>query len=569
MNPERLIKHFDRIAEAPDAIPRLRRFILDLAMRGKLVDQDSQDEPAFEIIKQIEKQKSHLTKGGVRRQAEAQSRKGKVPFSLPRSWEWVPIRKVTTDHGQKIPDKEFTYVDVSAINKERGKVTEPQVLTPDVAPSRARKIVHKGDVIYSCVRPYLLNIAVIDQDFDPEPIVSTAFAVLYGFDLVSPQYLWFALRSPFFVELVEEKMRGQAYPAINDRDFASLPIPLPPLAEQNRIVAKVDELMSLTDELEGAKSQREARRDRLVAATLNGLASGDANVEVGTQFIFEESARFYLNHLPQLTTRPEHIQQLRQTILNLAVRGKLVEQDPGDEPAGELLTRIDEENCGAGRISAVFQKLYEVPLMWQWSRLSELSSRIHYGYTGSSNPSSLKVRLLRITDIQNNGVNWVSVPGCEIADEQVEKYRLAKGDILIARTGGTIGKSFLVADVPFPAIFASYLIRIQASRQLFLPFIKLFFESPVYWMQLKNGTRGTGQPNVNAKTLGQMAVPIPPFAEQHRIVAKVEELMEVCDKLEAWISNIGTTGRQLLETTIYEALQARAPLEESWNSSNA
>ena len=192
-----------------------------------------------------------------------------ILFNLPASWKWVPIRKITTDRGQKVPDKKFSYIDVSAIDKERGKIAEPQVLTPDAAPSRARKIVQKGDVIYSCVRPYLLNIAVVEEEFRPEPIVSTAFAVLNGLGFVLPHYLWIVLRSSYFVGCVEEKMRGQAYPAINDGAFAPLPVPLAPLLEQHRIVAKADELMGLCDELESRLSSTTVTRRQLLEATLS------------------------------------------------------------------------------------------------------------------------------------------------------------------------------------------------------------------------------------------------------------------------------------------------------------
>src|SRR5205823_1535169 len=134
-------------------------------------------------------------------------------------WEWVRIRQVTSDRGQITPDEDFTYIDVTAINKEVGYVANTKVLSASDAPSRARKLVRTGDVLYSCVRPYLLNIAVIENDIIPSPIASSAFAVLNGFGLVIPRYLWIALRSSFMIECVEAKMRGQAYPAINDSDF--------------------------------------------------------------------------------------------------------------------------------------------------------------------------------------------------------------------------------------------------------------------------------------------------------------------------------------------------------------
>jgi type I restriction enzyme S subunit len=141
--------------------------------------------------------------------------------------------------------------------------------------------------------------------------------------------------------------------------------------------------------------------------------------------------------------------------------------------------------------------------------------------------------MLRITDIQENAVDWPSVPGCSIDPETVEQYKLQQGDILIARTGGTIGKTFLVGDVPITAVFASYLIRVQGSSHVFDQFLKLFLESSLYWTQLRDGTRGTGQPNVNGQTLGKLVLPLAPLAEQHRIVAKVDELMALCDRLEA------------------------------------
>ena len=173
--------------------------------------------------------------------------------------------------GQCVPQTAFTYIDVTAIDKEKGFIAKPKVLQANEAPSRARKIVRKGDVVYSCVRPYLLNVAVVEEDFDPLPIASTAFAVLYGHGLVLPWFQWIVLRSPFMVTRVEEEMRGQAYPAINDSDFARLPFPLPPLPEQHRIVAKVNELMALCDRLEAARAEREATRDRLATASLARL----------------------------------------------------------------------------------------------------------------------------------------------------------------------------------------------------------------------------------------------------------------------------------------------------------
>jgi type I restriction enzyme, S subunit len=181
MNPERLLQHFERISEAPDAILRLRRFILDLAVRGKLVEQDPNDEPASELLKRIQAGKARLVK---KAKALPDVTEDEQPFDTPKGWEWARIRQVTIDRGQTVPQTDFTYIDVTAIDKERGCIAEPKIISASEAPSRARKLVQKDDVIYSCVRPYLLNIAVVDTEIEPAPIASTAFAVMYGFGLV-------------------------------------------------------------------------------------------------------------------------------------------------------------------------------------------------------------------------------------------------------------------------------------------------------------------------------------------------------------------------------------------------
>ena len=251
-----------------DQIPDLRQAILNLAVRGKLVEQDPADEPASALLTRIAAERARMVKAGTLRRRKPASRLDEPPFSLPENWFWARIREVASDRGHKVPDRPFTYIDVSAIDKKAGLISEPKVLDPDNAPSRARKVARQGDVVYSCVRPYLLNVAIIECDFDPPPIASTAFEVLNGHGLVLPRYTWMVLRSSFMIACVEKSQRGQAYPAINSTDFAVLPFPLPPLAEQRRIVAKVDELMGLFDRLEAGLDATDGTRNRLLVSLL-------------------------------------------------------------------------------------------------------------------------------------------------------------------------------------------------------------------------------------------------------------------------------------------------------------
>jgi len=271
------LDNFASLTARPEQVKALRRTILNLAVRGKLVPQDPEDEPAAELLKRIAKEKTRLVKAGEIKKPKKFPPIDEIPYSLPPSWRWTRIREITSDRGQHAPEAAFTYIDVTSIDKENGKVAGPKVLQAHEAPSRARKVVRKDDVVYSCVRPYLLNVAIVEDDFDPKPIASTAFAILNGYGLVLPRYLWIVLRSPFIVARVEEDMRGQAYPAINDADFSVLPFPLPPLTEQRRIVAKVDELMALCDRLEGSLEAGNDGRG-LLAETL--LCEAISNVEI-------------------------------------------------------------------------------------------------------------------------------------------------------------------------------------------------------------------------------------------------------------------------------------------------
>ena len=571
MNPAQLLAHFDRISEAPDAIPRLRRFILDLAVRGKLVQQDPKDEPASELLKRIQAEKARLMKAGEIRKEKPlpMFEPDEAPFRKPDRWEWVRIRQVTSDRGQTTPEKDFTYIDVTAINKEVGCVADPKVLSASDAPSRARKVVQAGDVLYSCVRPYLLNIAVVDKDIVPSPIASTAFVVLNGFGLVLSKYLWIALRSPFMVECVEGKMRGQAYPAINDSDFALLPFPLSPLAEQHRIVAKVDELMTLCDRLESAQAERESRRDRLAAASLDRLNNAsDADN-------FRDHAGFHLRHLSRFTARPEQIPALRQTILNLAVRGKLVQQDPSDEPAAELLNRIQGEKArlikdGALRKEqslapvAEEESPFSIPSSWRWARIGTCSLLTEYGTSVKSDHADNGVPVLKMGDIQGGQLSLGGQKKVPRLIDDLPQLFLKRFDLLYNRTNSAelVGKTGIYLGEDDAYTFASYLIRIRFINELSNPVYANFSMNSPFFREtqiMPEIQQQCGQANVNGTKLRNMVIPLPPLAEQHRIVAKVDELMTLCGRLAAQLTSAQTESRRLLETVLHEAL---APMLE-------
>lgn len=229
----------------------LEKSILQYAMQGKLVQQNFSEEPASVLIGKIKKEKEELIKQKVikkEKELEPISQE-EIPHDIPDTWEWIRIKDVYYNKGQKKPDKEFCYIDVGCIDNKNGVITNSySTITPDKAPSRARKIVEQGNIIYSTVRPYLQNIAIVDKEFEKETIASTAFVVMNPIQ-VDTRYLFYVLKSPYFNRLVESKMVGATYPAINDTNFNNLVIPLPPFEEQIRIVLKIEELLLITKDL--------------------------------------------------------------------------------------------------------------------------------------------------------------------------------------------------------------------------------------------------------------------------------------------------------------------------------
>lgn len=236
-------------------------------------------------------------------------------------------------------------------------------------------------------------------------------------------------------------------------------------------------------------------------------------------------------------------QALREKILDLAMRGKLVEQDPNDEPASILLEKIKVEKAklvkeGKIKKSKALpeitdeEKPFDIPDSWEWVRLGDVAKDIRYGFTASAKERG-NSKLVRITDIQNDSVNWNNVPFCDVPSDKIQDLQLLKNDILIARTGGTVGKSYKIHDIPNIAVFASYLIRIRLLLLEKSDYMKYVMQSPSYWTFISKKRSGTGQPNVNATKLSEFAIPLPPLEEQSRIAAKIAQLFALLRKVES------------------------------------
>ncbi|MFW1237883.1 restriction endonuclease subunit S [Vibrio parahaemolyticus] len=542
-------------------VKKLRELILELAVRGKLVPQDPNDEPASVLLERIAQEKAQL----VKEKKIKKPRKyepiddNSLPFNIPSSWKWARIEDLGHDLGQKKPDKTFTYVDVGSINKELGYIDEPSILEHSEAPSRARKLVQKNTVIYSTVRPYLLNIAVIDRDFNPEPIASTAFAIIHPLSGISSSYIYRYLRSPSFIEYVESVQTGIAYPAINDKQFFFGLIPVPPSAEQHRIVAKVDELMTLCDQLEQQTEASIEAHQVLVTTLLDTLTnSADANELMQNWTRISE-------HFDTLFTTEESIDQLKQTILQLAVMGKLVPQDPSDEPAAELLKRIAEEKAQLVKEKKIKkqkalppisedEKPFELPSGWVWCRLQDITSKITDGDHKTPPRIETGYTLLSAKNVRDGFIDFSTTDFISEEDYMKSRERCLPehNDLLIVSVGGTIGRSSLVPKKSDFALVRS--VALIKPLKFNSEYLKHAMDSKLLQDSIHNNKRGGAQPCLYLSEISKFPFTMPPLEEQNRIVLKINQLLAICESLKLQIQESQVTQFHLTDAIVEQAV---------------
>ena len=386
-----------------------------------------------------------------------------------------------------------------------------------IAPDLYEKCKHfsYGDVLMTLTGENKPDIAKAVAYLGTEPIAASGDLAFWTQHGMNPLFLSYIMASPYIIARKVALATGDIIVHISGDKLGTILLPVPPLAEQERIVACIQEAELVIENY------------AIKATALQKL-----------QDSFPEA--------------------LKKSILQEAVQGKLVPQDPSDEPAEALLERIRAEKqrlIKEGKIkkdkheSVIFrrdnshyEKLdgverciddelpFEIPESWAWVRWGEIAESIQYGYNAPAKQEG-RIRMVRISDIHENTVAWSSVPFCDIDDSDIPTYLLQANDILFARTGGTVGKSFLVSEVPCESIYAGYLIRTRYSSLLCPQYLKYFMESPLYWQQLKSGTTATAQPNCNGQTLAKMLLPLPPANEQLRIVDNLARTFTIIEKM--------------------------------------
>jgi type I restriction enzyme, S subunit len=538
MKLETFFEKFETFADAPDAVEKMRELVQHLAVTGALVVQDRSDEPAVALLNRIAAYKTALAKTGKLRGPTTV-----VPMSpnegirdLPSSWTWVRLGEIVVNRdGERIPvsreervtkAKTYDYYGASGvIDKIDGYLFDKPLLL--VGEDGANLVNRSTPIAFMARGQYWVN---------------NHAHVLDG---ISEDFLRYIELHINAINL-ESYVTGSAQPKMNQAKMNSIPIALPPLAEQKRIVAKVDELMALCDRLEAQQRERETRHAALARASLARFA--DAPTPANLQFLFH----------PSYTIPPA---DLRKSILTLAVQGKLVAQDPNDEPAKELLERLARELTPEQRRSqaAPLAPLpteslqHELPESWTWARFRD-AAIIASNLVKPDN-------FLDFTHLAPDNIekgNGVLLPCRTVREDKVisANHRFYPGQLVYSKIRPNLAK---VVVVDFEGLCSADMYPIDSLIDA--SFLQRYMLSESFLVQaVKTDTR-VAMPKINQVELNAIAVPVPPLAEQRRIVARVEQLMALVDELETQLAASRATAMKLLEAIVAELTAASTTIQ--------
>lgn len=567
MNAERLLAEYERVGDAPNAIAKLRAFILDLAVRGKLVAQDTNEDSAALLLKRIELERARLQLIASVEPVGVEE----APFPLPRGWVWSRLGEVcsktgsgSTPRGGKevYQSSGIPFLRSQNVHNDGLRLEDVAYISPQVHEKMLGTAVRPGDLLLNITGGSMGRCCRVADDFG-EANVSQHVAIVRPAIKGMADFLHHLILAPYFQAFIFDEQTGAGRGGLPKNRMDRIVVGLPPLAEQVRIAAKVDELMALCDQLEKARAERETVRDRLTAATLARLNEPDADT-------FESDWRFALNMLPAMTTRRDQIAELRKAVLGLAVRGKLVAQDTNEEPAAMPVkaTRDEKEQRVAARrqkgsatLSLEEGTAFDCPEGWMLSALGEVSLKITDGAHKTPTYVEKGVPFVSVKDFSSGTLSLKNTRLIPPSEHKLLYKRCdpRRGDILIGRIG-TLGKAVVVdTDIEFSLFVSVGLIRVD-QRVLSPEFCRLVLNSPFVakeFERIKVGG-GTHTNKLNLGDLHSVALPVPPLAEQHRIVAKVDGLMALCDQLESALAKGEETRGRLLDALLHEALETGA-----------
>ncbi|WP_288454153.1 restriction endonuclease subunit S [uncultured Enterobacter sp.] len=554
-------------------IKKLRELILELAVRGKLVPQDPNDEPASELLKRIAAEKAELVKQGkIKKQKPLpEISEDEKPFELPVGWEWSSIQNLCLlengDRSKNYPNKStLTETGVPFVNAGHllnGKIDEKEmnfIKESHFETLRSGKFL-PGDILF-CLRGSLGKSALVENI---SGAIASSLVIVRVYPLVNNKYVHFYFDSPISYQFIKKYDNGTAQPNLAANDLARFLIPVPPIDEQIRILGKIDNLMSLCDKLEQQSLTSLDAHSQLVETMLATLTHSQNAEELAENWVRISQ------HFDTLFTTEASIDALKQTILQLAVMGKLVPQDPNDEPVSELLKRIEQEKAQLvkeGKIKKQKplppvgdeEKPFALPVGWEWCRFEDVVD-IQSGITKGRNLAGrtlISVPYLRVANVQRGYLQLSDIKSIEIPVEEKDKYHVQKGDLLITEGGDwdTVGRTAVWTDATFYVANQNHVFKARPLvNELNVKWLETFMNSSVsrdYFAGASKQT--TNLASINKTQLRGCFIALPPISETSRILDQYISLLNVCDTLKSRLQSAQQTQLHLADALTDAAL---------------
>ena len=499
----------------------LKNALLQEAVQGKLVPQIASEGNARDLLEEIRKEKlSHgldfaNAKSGKRKSKKETALAGsnpcditedEIPFDIPENWCWCRLGELVYNHGQKTPEQEFSYIDIGSINNEHQKLNEKEnFIQPDKAPSRARKIVKFGDVIYSTVRPYLHNMCIIDKEFTKEPIASTGFAVMTSFPGLLNKYLFYYLLSPTFDNYANDtdNAKGVAYPAINDDKLYKGIVPLPPLSEQKRIVAAIEKFMPLIEEYGKKETQLKAINEKIGKLTKKAILQEAVQGRLVPQIASEGNAR-------------DLLEEIRKERLSHGL-------DFANAKSGKRKSKKETALAGSNPCDITEEEIpFDIPESWCWCRLGEITE-----ITMGQSPEGINVgETVQGMEFHQGKIFFTDKIIGKSNQQTSEITKVAKENSILLCMRAPVGKINITDREICIGRGLSSIIPFFNVDTMFLYYLLETLES-----DFNKKATGSTFKAITGDIVRNQVIPLPPLAEQKRIVAAIEKLLPLCDNL--------------------------------------
>ncbi len=562
-----LEKHFDIAFTAPDGIKKFRELILSLAMQGKLVPQDPSDQPASELLKEIEAEKNRLVKEGKIKKSQPlpELKPDEIPYELPKGWEWSRLGEIVSllgdgIHGTPIYDETGDYFFINGNNLSDG-IIEFKENTKKVSINeyqKYKKELNSRTVLVS-INGTIGNVAFYNNE---KVILGKSACYFNLFEQIDKQFTKRLLNSKYFLEYAFVSATGSTIKNVSLKSMREFTFPLPPLAEQRRIVAKIDELMARCDELEKLRGNRDRKQITVHNSALNRLLIAEQQSEFNTAW------QFITQHFRKLYSVKENVTELRKAMLQLAVMGKLVPQDPNDQPASELLKQLRKARLGLyegkhknnPETKTMLRKLnnlgdvtlpFELPNTWLTVHLIDCCEYLVDCHNKTATYKDSGIPIIRTTNIrdrqvQNEGMKYVNKDTYEFWARRCPPQ---SGDIIFTREA-PMGEAAIIPEGMTCCLGQRTMLIRTMQDFIYNKYLLITLTEPGLLERASTSAIGSTVKHLRVGDVEELNIPLPPLAEQRRIVAKIDQLMALCDNLEKQIDNADSKQTNLLNAVM-------------------